>query len=80
IPRYLLDDPSIIGTLDVFQILIDRAKISQKDFTYPIKAFEVIKRFDAADYLKGSSSSIEIAIYSRTWFFCFLLNRTCLFT
>ncbi|CAF1571127.1 unnamed protein product, partial [Didymodactylos carnosus] len=25
---------------------------SQKDFTYLIKAFEVIKRFDAADYLK----------------------------
>ncbi|CAF1383676.1 unnamed protein product [Rotaria sp. Silwood1] len=53
IPRRLQDDPTIGGTLDLFQKLFDQHKISEQNFTYLINAFEAIKCFHAAQCLKS---------------------------
>ncbi|CAF4527776.1 unnamed protein product, partial [Rotaria sp. Silwood2] len=46
------DDPTIGGTLDLFQKLFDQHKITEENFTYLINAFEAIKCFDAARCLR----------------------------
>ncbi|CAF1552763.1 unnamed protein product, partial [Didymodactylos carnosus] len=52
IARRIREDPSINGTLNLFETLFDQQKISCQDFTYLIKAFESIKCLEAADRLK----------------------------
>ncbi|CAF1594398.1 unnamed protein product, partial [Didymodactylos carnosus] len=46
------DHTSVANTLNVFETLFDQRKISNKDFTYLIKAFEAIECFGAAHRLK----------------------------
>ncbi|CAF1603375.1 unnamed protein product, partial [Didymodactylos carnosus] len=43
IPRRIRDDPTIGGTLDLFEQLLERCKIPAKEFKYLIEAFEGIK-------------------------------------
>ena len=54
IERRICDDPTIGGTLDIFQQLFDRGKISDENFIYLIDAFQRIKCYKAAKNLKGS--------------------------
>ena len=58
IERCLRDDPTIGGTLDVFQQLLDRGKISDENFNFLIDAFQRIKCHQAAKSLKGSYASV----------------------
>ena len=54
VPRPLADDCSSTGTLKLIQSLFDQDKISEKDFTLLIDAFEKIQCCDAVNLLKGS--------------------------
>lgn len=66
IPRYLQDDPSFKGTLNVFQSLFDKSIISYQDCDYLIEAFGKIHCDDAAKRLKRLFflfSSCNIYIY-----------------
>jgi hypothetical protein len=54
IERRIRDDPTIGGTLDVFQQLFDRHKISEENFSYLIEAFQAIKCYNAANSLKST--------------------------
>ncbi|CAF3752013.1 unnamed protein product [Rotaria sordida] len=53
ITRQIQDDPSIDGTLNLFQRLFDQQKISDQNFTYLIKAFEAVQCPAAAQRLRG---------------------------
>lgn len=53
VPRPLVDDSSLSGTLKLMQSLFDQDKINENDFTFLINAFERIRCFDAANLLKG---------------------------
>ncbi|CAF3269060.1 unnamed protein product [Rotaria socialis] len=52
IERSIIDDPTIGGTLNIFQQLFDRRKISEENFTYLIAAFEAIKCYQATKSLR----------------------------
>ncbi|CAF1140304.1 unnamed protein product [Rotaria sordida] len=52
ITRQIQDDPSIDGTLNLFQRLFDQQKISDQNFTYLIKAFEAVQCPAAAQRLR----------------------------
>jgi hypothetical protein len=54
VPRRIRDDPSLGGTLSLMESLFERDKISGKDFTFLINAFDKIQRLDAVNLLKGS--------------------------
>jgi hypothetical protein len=54
IERSICDDPTIGGTLDIFQRLFDRGRISEENFTYLIEAFQSIRCNQAARSLRGS--------------------------
>ncbi|CAF4244698.1 unnamed protein product, partial [Adineta steineri] len=51
IERTIQDDPTIGGTLNIFQQLFDRDKISNENFSYLIEAFQAIKCYKAATSL-----------------------------
>jgi hypothetical protein len=53
IERQIRDDPTIGGTLNVFQQLFDRHKISEENFSYLVEAFQAIKCYNAANSLKS---------------------------
>ena len=55
VPRPLVDDSSLSGTLKLMQSLFDQDKINENDFTLLIEAFDQIRCFDAVDILKGGS-------------------------
>ena len=55
VPRPLVDDSSLSGTLRLMQSLFDQDKINENDFTFLINVFEQIRCFDAANLLKGSN-------------------------
>lgn len=64
----LRDEPTIGKTLDIFQQLLDRGKISDENFNFLIDAFQRIKCHQAAKSLKGSyASAIES---SSSYFLC----------
>ena len=54
IERQISDDPTIGGTLNVFQQLFDRGKISEENFSYLIEAFQAIKCQQAAKSLTSN--------------------------
>ena len=54
IERQISDDPTIGGTLNVFQQLFDRDKISEENFSYLIEAFKAIKCQQAAKSLTSA--------------------------
>ncbi len=58
ITRQIQDDPSINGTLNLFQRLFDQQKISDQNFTYLIKAFEAVRCPAAAQRLRGNINLI----------------------
>lgn len=53
VPRYLRDDPSMGGALQVLQSLIDKAIITDEDSRYLIEAFRKIHCDNAARKLEG---------------------------
>lgn len=53
IPRPLQDDASILSSIDVFQRLLDGAKISSNDFGYLSRALREIEREDCVSRLAG---------------------------
>ncbi|CAF0763263.1 unnamed protein product [Didymodactylos carnosus] len=59
ISRRIRYDPTIGDTWDLFEQLPERCKISAKEFTYLIEAFESIKCIVAADILKGKCNVLN---------------------
>jgi len=53
VPRRIRDDPSLSGTLSLMESLFDQDKISERDFSLLIDAFDQIQCTDAAKILKG---------------------------
>jgi hypothetical protein len=53
VPRRIIDDPSMTGTLNLMQSLFDQEKISEENFTFLIDVFREIKCVRAVKLLKG---------------------------
>jgi hypothetical protein len=66
VPRRIRDDPSLSGTLSLMESLFDQDKISERDFSLLIDAFDQIQCTDAAKILKG------IFFLSTYMLFCFV--------
>ena len=67
VPRRIRDDPSLGGTLNLMESLLEQEKISEQDFTFLINAFEEINCLDAVKILKGNarlSHCIDVMIRS----------------
>ncbi|CAF2104297.1 unnamed protein product [Rotaria magnacalcarata] len=58
IDRTIIDDPTIGGTLNIFQQLFDRRKISEENFSYLIAAFQAIKCYQATNSLRELQQQI----------------------
>lgn len=56
IERRLRDNATVEGTLDIFQQLFDKGKISGENFSYLIDAFHGIKCYEVANRLKSMLS------------------------
>ncbi|CAF4408126.1 unnamed protein product, partial [Rotaria sp. Silwood2] len=52
VPRYVRDDPPLIGALRALESLFDKAIINAQDCDYLIKAFKTIGCNDAAKRLQ----------------------------
>lgn len=65
LPRQLRDDPSISGTLNLLESLMNLGKISQEDFGYLIAAFEKIGRYDVAQRLRCLFSFFLISFITK---------------
>ena len=53
VPRSLVDDSSLSGTLKLMQSLFDQDKINENDFTFLVNAFKQIQCFDAVELLRS---------------------------
>jgi hypothetical protein len=53
VPRRLRDDPSLTGTLNIMDRLIEERRISENDLTFLIDAFDQIHCMNAVELLKG---------------------------
>jgi hypothetical protein len=55
IPRGIEDNPTLGGTLSLIQYLFDQDKINERDVSFLIRAFTIIKCFPAVALLTGKS-------------------------
>ncbi len=54
VPRWIRDDPSMAGTLNLMESLFDQEKISEENFTFLIDVFREIQCVGAVKLLKGT--------------------------
>ena len=55
VPRRIRDDPSLGGTLNLMESLFDQERITERDFTFLINAFDEIRCLDAVEILRGEA-------------------------
>ncbi|CAF4616300.1 unnamed protein product [Rotaria sp. Silwood1] len=62
IPKWYNIDPSMSGTLDLLQWLIEHGKISEEDITILMKAFREINCPEAVNLLMGNDCSMHLCL------------------
>jgi hypothetical protein len=75
VPRRIIDDPSLGGTLNLMQNLFDQDKINERDFTFLINAFDEIHCTDAVQILRGNFNCL-LYIYIYIPFLKLFMCRT----
>ncbi|UJR12674.1 hypothetical protein I4U23_016848 [Adineta vaga] len=59
VPRRIRDDPSLAGTINLMESLFDQDKISERDVSLLIQAFEKIQCIDAVKILKDHMKQMK---------------------